>query len=106
MNNYVFAYRGGKKFESPEEGTKHMAKWGAWVGGLGDASVNRGSPFAKSKTVSSSGVSDDSGSNPLTGYSIVKAGSLDAALKMAKACPHLDIGGSIVVAEVMEMKGM
>ena len=51
------------------------------------------------------GVSDADGP-PLTGYSVVKADSLDAALKMAKACPHLDIGGSIVVAEVMEMKGM
>ena len=106
MKNYVFVYRGGHNFKSPEEGAKHMAKWGAWVGSLGDASVNRGSPFGKSKTVSSGGVSDDGRSNPLTGYSIVKANSMDAALKMAKACPHLDIGGSIVVAEVMEMKGM
>ena len=106
MSNYVFVYRGGKKFESREQGAKHMAKWGAWVDGLGDASVNRGSPFAKSKTVSSGGVSDDAGPDPLTGYSIVKADSLDAAVEMAKACPHLDIGGSIVVAEVMEMKGM
>ena len=106
MNNYVFVYRGGLEFKSKEEGAEHMKKWGAWVGGLGDASVNRGSPFGKSKTVSSSGVSDDGGSNHLTGYSIVKAKSLDAALEMAKVCPHLDIGGSIVVAEVMEMKGM
>ena len=105
MNNYVFIYRGGVEFESPEEGAKHMAKWGAWVGGLGDASVNRGSPFKKSKIVSSGGVSD-SGSDPLTGYSIVKANSMDAALEMAKACPHFDIGGSIVVAEAMEMPGM
>ena len=105
MNNYAFIYRGGKEFKSPEEGAKHMAKWGAWVVGLGDASVNRGSPFKKSKIVSSGGVSD-SGQDPFTGYSIVKAKSLDAALEMAKACPHLDIGGSIVVAEVMEMKGM
>ena len=103
MNNYVFVYRGGKQFKSPEEGAKHMAKWGAWVGGLGDASVNRGTPFKKSKIVSSGGISD-SGPDPLTGYSIVKAASLDGALEMAKACPHLDIGGSIVVAEVMEME--
>ena len=103
MNNYAFVYRGGKKFESPEEGAKHMAKWRAWVGGLGDASVNRGSPFKMSKIVSSGGVSD-SGPDPLTGYSIVKAKSLDAALEMAMACPHLDIRGSIVVAEVMEME--
>ena len=106
MNNYVFVYRDGKEFKSPEEGAKHMAKWGAWVGGLGNASVNPGSPFRKSKTVSSAGVSDGGESSPLTGYSIVKANSLDAALKMARACPHLDIGGSIVVAEVMEMEGM
>ena len=106
MNNYVFVYRGGKESMSPQEGAEHMKKWRAWSGGLGDASVNRGSPFGKSKTVSSGGVSDDGGSNPLKGYSIVKAKSLDAALEMAKACPHLDIGGSIVVAEVMEMKGM
>ena len=106
MNDYVFVYRGGHDFGSPEEGAKHMAKWGAWADGLGDASVNRGSPFSKSKTVSSGGVSDDGGSSPLTGYSIVKAKTLDAALEMAKACPHLDIGGSIVVAEVMEMPGM
>ena len=104
MGNYVFVYRGGKEFTSHEEGAKHMAKWRAWSGGLGDASVNRGSPFGKSKTVSSSGVSDGDGSNPLKGYSMVKADSLDAALEIAKACPHLGIGGAIVVAEVMEME--
>ena len=49
-------------------------------------------------------MTDGSGSKPLTGYSIVKAKSLDAALKLAKKCPHLDIGGSIVVAEVMDME--
>ena len=103
MNNYVFVYRGGLNFKSPEEGAKHMAKWGAWVDGLGDASVNRGSPFKMSKTVSSNGVSNGDESNPLTGYSIVKADSLDKAIEMAKACPHLDIGGSIVVAGVMEI---
>ena len=105
MNNYVFVYRGGHEFKSKEEGAKHMEKWGAWVNSLGDASVNPGSPFRKSKTVSSSGISDTDG-QPLTGYSVVKADSLDAATKMAKECPHLDIGGSIVVSEVMEMTGM
>jgi hypothetical protein len=45
MSNYVFAYHGGKKFESPEEGARHMAKWQAWVSGLGDAVVNPGTPL-------------------------------------------------------------
>ncbi len=81
-----------------------MAKWKAWVGGLGDAVVNPGTPLGKSRIVSSDGVSDDGGSNPLNGFSIVKADSMDAALEMAKGCPFLGIGGTIEVAEVMEMK--
>ncbi len=103
MPNYVFAYHGGKKPESPEEGAEHMAKWKAWVVDLGDVMVNPGTPLGMSKTVSSDGVSDDGGSNPLSGYSIVTADSMDAALEMAKGCPHLDFG-TIEVAEVMEMK--
>ncbi len=103
MSNYIIAYHGGKEPESPEEGAKQMAKWKAWVGGLGDAVVNPGTPLGKSKIVSSTGVSDGDGSNSLTGYSIVKADSMDAALEMAKACPFLEIG-TVEVAEVMEMK--
>ena len=102
MPNYIIAYHGGKKPESPEEGGKQMEKWQAWVDGLGDAAVNPGTPLGKSRIVSSDSVSDDDGPNSLTGYSIVKADTMDAALEMAKACPFLDIG-TIEVAEVMEM---
>jgi hypothetical protein len=101
MTDFIIAYHGGKKFESREEGAAHMAKWRAWMGGLGDAVVNPGAPLRNSKTVSVGGVSD--GSNPLSGYSIVKAASMDAALQMAKDCPHLDIG-TVEVAEVMQMQ--
>ena len=99
---FVFAYHGGKIPESPEVGAKNMAKFEAWVGGLGDAVVNPGLPLGKSKTVSSSGVSDGGGSHPLVGFSIVKAKSMDAALEMAKGCPRLEIG----TVEVVEMMGM
>ena len=102
MPNFVFAYHGGKKPESPEEGAKLKAKWNAWLEGLGDAVVNPGTPLGMSKTVSSGGVSDDGGANPLSGFSIVKAGGMDAALEMAKACPFLEMG-TIEVAEAMEM---
>ena len=102
MSNYIIAYHGGKEPESPEEGARQMARWQAWVAGLGDAVVNPGTPLGKFKTVTSGGVSDDSGSDPLTGFSVVKADSMDAALEMAKACPFLEIG-TIKVAEVMEM---
>jgi hypothetical protein len=99
MPNYVFAYHGEKMPESPEEGAKHKAKCKAWVAGLGYAVVNPGTPMAMSKTVSSSGVSDDGG---LLGFSIVKADSMEAALEMAKGSPHLEIG-TVEVAEEKEI---
>ena len=103
MPNYILAYHGGKKPESPEEGAKHMAKWKAWMTGLGDAMVNPGTPLGKSKTVSADGVSNDGGPNPLAGYSIVQADDIDSAVKMAITCPFLEMG-TIEVAQVMEMK--
>ena len=102
MANYIIAYYGGKKPETPEEGAAQMAEWKAWVGGLGEAVVNPGTPLANSKTVSSDGVSDDEGADVFTGFSIVEAESMEAALAMARACPFLDMG-TIKVAEVREM---
>ena len=54
-------------------------------------------------TVSSDEVSDDSGPNPMSGYSVIKADNMEAALELAKACPTLEIGGTIAVSEMMEM---
>ena len=102
MPNYVFAYHGGKRPETPEAGAAQMARWKAWLEGLGDAVVNPGTPLGKSKTVSADGVSDGGGSNPLAGFSIVKAENMDAALEMAKACPFVEMG-TIEVAEAMEL---
>jgi len=103
MPDYIIAYHGGNKPASPEEGAEHMGKWKAWIVGLGDAAVNPGTPLGNTRIVSSTGISDDGGSNPMSGYSIVKADSMDAALEIAKACPFLDIGGTLEVAEVMKM---
>lgn len=104
MPNYVFAYHGGGMPETPEEGAKVMAAWQSWYGSMGDAVVDGGAPVGMSKTVSTSGVADDGGSNPLSGYTVVKADTIEAACKMAKGCPILDGGkGTVEVAPVHEM---
>jgi len=102
MPNYILAYHGGKQPDSPEEGAKMMEKWHAWVGALGDAAVNPGTPLGMSKTVSADGVSDDGGSNPLSGFSVVQADDMDAAVQTARECPFVDIG-TIEIAEMKEM---
>jgi len=103
MPNYIIAYHGGNKPESPEAGAAHMAKWKAWIGDLGDAAVNPGTPLGNSRIVSSKGVSDDGGPNAMSGYSIVAAGDMDAAIEIARACPFLDTGGTLEVAEIKKM---
>ena len=72
MPNYIIAYHGEmKKPENLEEGDTQMAKWKTWLGGLGDAVVNPGSPIGMSKIVSSTGVSNDDWTNNMFGFSIV-----------------------------------
>jgi len=104
MPNYILAYYGGKMPESPEEGAEHMAKWEAWADGLGDSLVNRGTPLGTAKTVNASGVTDGGGASPMIGYSVLKAENIDAAVKMVEDSPHVNCGGTMVVAEMMEMK--
>jgi hypothetical protein len=59
--------------------------------------------LGKGKLVTSSGISDATGAVSITGFSIVRAETIDAALGIAQQCPYLD-HGTIEVAEVMEMK--
>lgn len=103
MPNYIIAYQGGKKPETPEQGAEQMAKWETWVEELGEAAVNPGTPLMKTRIVSSAGVSDDGGPNSMSGFSVVQAENMDTALEMAKACPFLETGGTLEVAEMVEM---
>jgi hypothetical protein len=104
MQKFLLAYHGGKQFETKEEGMAHMVNWKAWMNELGDAVVDPGVPVGMSKTVGTNGVSDGGGSNPLSGITIVQAGTEEQALEMAKACPHVAIGGTIEVAPVIDME--
>ena len=103
MPKFIFAYHGGKRFETREEGAAHMKKWNAWNSGMGDKVIEPGLYFGMSKTVSAQGVADDGGPNPLSGITIFEVDKIEDALEIAKACPHCDIGGTIEVAQIMEM---
>lgn len=39
----------------------------------------------------------------MSGYTIIEADSMQVALENAKACPFLEIGGSLEVSELMQM---
>ncbi len=104
MPNFMFIFHGGGRPETPEEGKKVMAAWNAWMQGIGDDLIDGGAPAGMSKTVTAKGIEDNGGSNPVSGYTLVKAADIDAACKIAKGCPILEGGkGTVEVAEAMEM---
>jgi hypothetical protein len=104
MPNYLLSYHGGSMPETEEAGAAVMAAWGAWMSAVGDAMVDPGNPVGHTVTVASDGsTSDGGGANPVTGYSIIKADDLDAALALVAGCPILSsYGGSVEVGETFD----
>jgi hypothetical protein len=97
MAKFVYIYTGGGMPESEEEGKQQMEKWQAFLGGFGDKLVDMGAPFGSSTSVG------NGAATRATGYSVVTAGSLDEAAKLAKACPIFESGGNVEVYEALEM---
>jgi hypothetical protein len=104
MASYVFAYSGGQGVSADEaERNAQYARWGQWFGELGTAVVDAGAATGAAKTVGSDSSVSDGGSRALSGFSIVSADSLDAAVELAKGCPVLEIGGAVDVYEAITL---
>ena len=101
MANFLLIYHGGETMENatPEQQQATMQQWMNWFAGLGAAVADGGNPISRAWTVSTDGTTEDGGANPATGYSVLTADSMQAALEMAKGCSHLASGGSIELAE-------
>jgi len=100
MAVYLLAFHGGGMPESEEERGKVMAAWGAWFEASGGAIKDPGNPVGQTRTVAPDGsVSSGGGANPVSGYTLVEADSMDRAVQIAKACPVLMGGASSEVAE-------
>jgi hypothetical protein len=104
MAKYVLVYHGGATPETEENVAAVMAAWETWMESLGGALTDPGNATGNSATVHSDGtVVAGGGANPASGYSLLDAGSLDDAVELAKGCPIFESGGSIEVAETIEM---
>ncbi len=90
MAKYLFVYHGNGAPPNPADAQKVMDAWGAWFGSMGAAVIDGGNPVGKSSTVKSDGsLADGGGANPVSGYSLIEASSLQDAHKKAKGCPLL-----------------
>lgn len=103
MAQFVFVYLGGNQPASPEESNKHFSKYMEWLTSLGDSVVIPTIPLKDTHSVSPDGTAREGGGSAMSGFSVIKAESMEAALSIAKACPFLEIGGTLEVSEMMEM---
>ena len=103
MPQYIIAYLGGNQPSTPEEGKQHFAKYKEWLSSLGDSAVSPANPFKNTSTVNPDGTVTAGSKTSMSGYTIIEADSIETALEIAKACPFLEIGGSLEVSELIQM---
>ncbi len=105
MSQFVITYIGGNKPASEEEGKQHMAKYMAWLSGLGESAVSPANPLGNTHTVNPDGSVVEGSQSSMSGYTIIEADSIEDAISIAKDCPFLEVGGSLEVSELMQMPG-
>ena len=103
MAQYIITYLGGNPPSTPEEGQQHFAKYKEWLSSLGDSVISPANPFKNTHSVSPDGTVTNSSTTMMSGFTTIDADSMEAALAIAKACPFLDIGGSLEVSELIQM---
>lgn len=101
MANFALIFRGGMP-KSREEGERMMMDWNAWTASLGAALVDKGAGFGKSRFLTAPG-QESQIDGAVSGYTIISAPDIDAALAIASQNPIFSLGGTIEVAETMVM---
>lgn len=103
MPQYIFVYIGGEQPSDPVAGQKHFTKYKEWLLSLGDAVISPAIPFKDTHTVHPNSITEPGSTSAMSGLSIIKMPSMDAALKVAQTCPFLEINGTLEVSEMIEM---
>jgi hypothetical protein len=116
-NTYLAIFLGSKTsgrrkawdaLSEPERRAKEQAgitAWKTWVEENSGAIVNVGGPVGRTKRISGQGIAD--ASNELGAFTVVRAGSQEAAAKLFENHPHFTIfpGDSIEVMPVLPIPG-
>lgn len=76
-------------------------EYGTWASGLGARFVS-GEALGDARTINAQGpVAELSAAERPTGYFIVRAADWDAAMTLARDCPHLKYGGVVSVRAIL-----
>jgi hypothetical protein len=95
MPSYIFSYRAPADYEP---GAIESAEWAKFFEGIGTGVEDIGNPIFDRRSVGRTGVDTE-----LSAYSMIRAESLDEALRLAAGCPLITRGGGIEVGEITDL---
>jgi hypothetical protein len=107
MPKFLFLYRGPAtpmEDSTAEQSAELMKAWGDWMGRVGPALADGGSPFGSRSAVSDDGSSPEPSDQ--NGYTIVEADSIDAARALTDGHPFLSEGKGRFSVEIFELVPM
>ncbi len=95
---------------SPEEMQAMTKRWMDWIGGIAAQNKlsNRGNRLTSEGRVVKANKSVTDGpymeiKESVGGYSIIKVGSYDESVEVAKGCPILNLGGNVEIRGVSQL---
>lgn len=103
MPQYIFVYLGGQTPANPQDAQEHLTDYQKWLASLGSAVVSPAIPFKDTHTVHPDGKTEPGSTTAMSGMSIIRLPSMQAALEAARRCPFLEIGGTLEISEMIEM---
>jgi hypothetical protein len=111
MNEFMMIFRNTASGEkpTPEQMQQSIKHWQDWMGSIAAQGKFTGTNRlgSEGKTLKPGNVVTDGPyaevKEIVGGYLIVKANSIDEALKLAEGCPILQIGGHVEVRNVIPM---
>ena len=104
MAQFMMVYKGeatDMADMTPEQGQSIMEAWGMWMGKVGSALVDVGSPFGPSSSIVDDGTSGTA--QAASGYSIIEAGDMSGARALADGHPFLSEGKGDYAIDIFEM---
>ena len=111
MKEFMMIFRNeksdGSKMPSEEQMQLIMSEWQSWIKGIAANGKFSGTNrlYPEGRTLKPGNIVTDGPyaevKEMIGGYLIVKADSLDEAVKMAESCPNIKYGGNVEVRTVM-----
>ncbi len=101
MKRFVYLYSGLDR-PTADIPAEYLQLWMAYFAKLGPALVDHGAPFQSEGRALGTASGD---LNIATGYSVIQAASLDAAVALTEGHPMLIHGGGVTVLECIDLSG-